>query len=87
MILLANQPGGFTPQVSCSQVPPGNAVLEALPLVDAGGRASRFALPGRSLVTRRSQAHEGLDPPDNSPTGSLNPWRAVRLVQDLSSIQ
>jgi hypothetical protein len=36
-----------------SQVPPGNAVLEDLPLFGAGGRSSRFALPGGRLVTRR----------------------------------
>jgi hypothetical protein len=70
MILLANRLGGFTPQLARSQVPPGNAVLWAA----ASGAEGRqqptdLLLPGRSLVTRRSQVHEGLDPSVDSPTG------------------
>jgi hypothetical protein len=84
MILLTNRLGGFTPQLARSQVPPGNAVFEALPPAPKGGRASRSALPGRSLVTRRSQVHEGLDPSVDSPTGSFISWRLMKQAQDLN---
>jgi uncharacterized protein YkwD len=67
--------GGFYPpgvSLSRSQVPPGNAVRVGCCLRRRREAAAhRSALPGRSLVTRRSQAREGYDPSVNSSTGSF----------------